>query len=358
MSVINQTLRDLDARKTDSKSAHTPAQRVSAPSRSKRVFWMAGAVLLPIVGLAIWFAMQPAPADPPVPVEAAQIAVSPHVTVEPAPAVVPEEVLSPQPASPAVKVSPAAAANVPLRLKDEAPIAPQLTKSLQQPLMEMPRAEGGAEQKSPGVPPGPGLAKTPIISKEVKKASPEEDAEDRYRKALTLMNKGRDNLARPLLEEALRLSPAHVPARQLLATQLNEMGLNREAEAVLLEGRAISPDVGWFALSLARLQAVRGDVEAAAATMQGGIEGPGVNAEYRATYAALLARLKKHSEAARQYELALKQQPDQGAWWMGLGLAKAAQGKTDEAHFAYGRALKAGNLSEKLEDFVRAKLAE
>lgn len=168
----------------------------------------------------------------------------------------------------------------------------------------------------------------------------------------------RSTVARPLLEESIRLFPGHVAARQTLATLLSEAGYSREAAAVLREGRAVSPDNAWFALNRARLQAARGDVEGAAATLQSGIAGRGINAEYRATFAALLARLKQHAEAARQYEQALKQQPEQGTWWMGLGLALAAQGKPDEARAAYSRALAVGDLPEKLEEFVRATLAE
>ncbi|MBT9589750.1 MAG: tetratricopeptide repeat protein [Thiobacillus sp.] len=196
------------------------------------------------------------------------------------------------------------------------------------------------------------------IRKEINKPSAEEDAEERYRKAVTLIQKGRENLARPLLEESLRLFPGHVAARQTLATLLSETGLSVEAEAVLRDGRIASPDNTWFALNLARLQAARGDVEGAVASLQSGIAGRGVNAEYRATLAALLARLKQHAEAAHQYGLALKLQPEQGTWWMGLGLAMAAQGKSAEAHAAYRRSLTAGNLPEKLGEFVRAKLAE
>lgn len=93
-------------------------------------------------------------------------------------------------------------------------------------------------------------------------------------------------------------------------------------------------------------------------TLRSGSAGRGVNAEYRATHAALLARLKQYAEAAHQYGLALKLQPELGAWCMGLGLAMAAQGKSAEARAAYSRALTAGNLPEKLEEFVREKLAE
>ena len=131
-----------------------------------------------------------------------------------------------------------------------------------------------------------------------------------------------------------------------------------EAEAVLRDGRVASPDNAWIALNLARLQAARGDIEGAVMTLRSGSAGRGVNAEYRATFAALFARRKQHAEAAHQYSLALNLQPEQGTWWMGLGLAMAAQGKSAEARAAYSRALTEGNLPEKLEEFVRTKLAE
>ena len=201
-------------------------------------------------------------------------------------------------------------------------------------------------------------ARLPVIQKQANPPSAEEEADERYRKAGVLVQKGRENQARPLLEEAIRLFPGHIAARQSLVTLLSEAGQNREAEAVLREARSVAPDDAWFTLNLARLQAARGDVEGAAATLLSGLEGRGVNAEYHATLAALHVRLRQHPEAARQYEQALRLQPEQGTWWMGLGLSKEAQGKTDEARSAYGRALTTGNLPEKLTEFVRAKLVE
>jgi len=83
-----------------------------------------------------------------------------------------------------------------------------------------------------------------------------------------------------------------------------------------------------------------------------------VDADYHATFAALLVQLKQYPDAVRQYKQALEMQPGPGTWWVGLGLALAAQGKNDEARSAYRRARMAGNLPDTLEEFVRAKLAD
>lgn len=349
MSIINQTLRDLDARKADPESRHASVSPVPATSSRRRGLWIAGAALLPVAGLAMWFGFRPAEVAPRPQVELAKVAAAP-LTAAPAlraPLEAPF-VAPPAPIPISVQPKPAVAASSVMSLKPDVPV-----QQSPEPIQAAAHSERALAKLPTAI-----AAKSPIITKELYKPSAEEEAEERYRKAVTLVQKGRETQARPLLEEAIRLFPAHVAARQTLATLLSESGLNREAEAVLREGRAATPDNAWFALSLARMQVARGDVEGAATTLQSGIEGRGVNAEYRATLAALLVRLKHHPEAARQYEQALKLQPEQGTWWMGLGLALAAQGKTEEARSAYNRALVAGNLPEKLEEFVRAKLAE
>jgi MSHA biogenesis protein MshN len=197
----------------------------------------------------------------------------------------------------------------------------------------------------------------PAIQKTITAAAPKEEAEARYRKAAAWLAKGQERLARPLLEEALELAPGHARARQLLATLLNGAGQNREAEAVLRGGLMASPEHPWFPLGLARLEAARGEEVAAVETLVRGLERAIPDAEYHATLAALQLRLKRPADAAVQYLLALKLQSDQGSWWLGLALALEAQGKTDEAYTAYQRALVAGNLPQKLADFVQGRLA-
>ena len=386
MSIINQTLRDLDARKAGSESRHAAVNPVPVLSPPRRGLWIAGLLLLPVAGLATWFGFRPAEVASPPLAAVARIAAAPQTA---APEVA--RSTSPAPAAIGTQPPPAVAASPAKPLKPELPVLP----SLEVPTAERPESAASAApdssklqpnsvvapvktlgldmqgqlslepvrptaQSEPALPRQPTAppVKSSTISKALLSPSADEEAEERYRKAMTLVQKGRENQARTLLEEAVSLSPAHVAARQTLATLLSEAGQNREAEAVLRDGRVAAPDNTWFVLNLARMEAARGELEGAAATLQSGVEGRGVNAEYRATLASLLLRLKRHPEAARQYELALKSQADQGAWWMGLGLAWAGQGKAVEARSAYNRALAAGNLPEKLVEFVRLKLAE
>lgn len=343
MSIINQTLRELDARKKDVVAPGMTLRPVAALPR-KAKWWGAGVASLFVAGLLLGIMFRPA--DP--------AALSGSAAPTPA---------KPGPATPAADPVPASApagasAQVPDSVKSELSGAAVPTKPSQ--------AQGAPDPAGSTPPPDQSLRMAfatsvehpATIRKEVNKPSAEDEADERYRKAIALMQKGRDGQARLLLEEAVRLLPEHLPARQTLATLLSEAGENPEAETVLREGLAVAPDNAWFLLSLARLQAAQGDIEGAAATLHRRVEGPGVNAEYRATLAALLMQLKRHPEAAQHYALALEQQPGQATWWMGLGLALEAQGKADEARSAYRRALTTGKLPDRLDEFVRAKVGE
>lgn len=342
MSIINQTLRALDARQPDPASPPVSLRPVAIAKRRRTGLWGAAAVLS-LAGAGIWLVSRPAERLPQPRAEVTQHAVMPQAAA-PAPTSVRPP---PMHASAKVQVAPVVAERRPgsadLHAEKLLPAPASLVK---------PSAVPTATNVS--ISP----EKPPVIRKEANPSTAGEAAEERYRKALTLIRKDRENQARPLLEEAIELSPGHVAARETLAALLSDAGQNQEAEAVLRAGRALNPDHAWFALSLARLQAARGDTEGAAATLQSGMGARGVNAEYHATLAALLVRLKQYPDAARQYEQALGLQPVQGTWWMGLGLAMEGQGKSDEARSAYRRALTAGNLPDKLAEFVRAKLVD
>ncbi len=341
MSIINQTLRELDARKDAAPAAPAPAQAPASPRRVVPALWGLAGALLVLTGVLLW--LWPQPADMPAPLDPVPLAAPVPVAETPPPVAVEPVPLAPPVALPAETPAP------PTELPAAA-VAP--------PVDPIPSALPPIPVAAAVVSAPPVAAPPPEIRKQARQPTPEEDAETHYRKAIAQVRAGRDAQARPLLEAALQAFPRHIAARQMLVTLLSEAGQDREAEMVLNEGRAVAPEESWFALALARLQAARGESAAAAATLLGGQGGRGVNADYRATLAALLVNLGRHAEAARQYELALDQQPGQGTWWMGLGLALEAQGRVGEARAAFRRALAAGNLPEALLAFVREKSAE
>jgi MSHA biogenesis protein MshN len=342
MSIINQTLRELDARAAAPAPA-APLRTVAGAARGWPLGWWGGAAVVLALALAMasWRAglwqsghtpdaarpaargVEPAPG-------AAVIPAAPPAAEPADVAATPERAAAQEPAAQTPAMAPAP--------RDVAGLALQLAVELPAPDVETP-------------PPS-------RIEKRINAPSHEEAAEARYRKAMTLLQKGRDDQARPLLEEALGLHPAHTPARQALVALLIEAGQAAEAEAVLRTGRAAVPGNAWFALGLARLQAARGEARQAITTLREGLDSQGVDADYHATLAALLVQAERPAEALPHYRQALAEKPGEGVWWAGLGLALAAEGKTGEARSAFERALMTGRLPEKLAAFLRAKLAE
>lgn len=316
MSIINQTLRELDARKPSRSAA--PTRSPVVVRRGGQRLAIAAVALLPVVAALAWLT---ATARGDGAQTRANLAEPRRTGSRAAPHTVPASPLAAEVA------------------------APPQEASVPAPAARSTRTAAPSD-----------LGRNALIRKDFSRPRAEEEAETRYRKALAFARSGHEAEARALLDEAVRLVPRHVAARQLLATSLHEAGRAGEAEAVLITGYRTSPDNPWFALNLARLQAERGYLEAASATLLDGIDDRAVDAEYRATLAALLLRLDRPGEAARQYEQSLRVEPERGRWWMGLGLALEGKGKTAAARTAYGRALATRELPEKLVEFVRTKL--
>jgi MSHA biogenesis protein MshN len=111
-------------------------------------------------------------------------------------------------------------------------------------------------------------------------------------------------------------------------------------------------------MTLARLQAERGDTARAIATLQAGLEHAQGNAEYAAFLAALLQREGRHEEAIAQFQGALRQRPGAGVWWLGLGISLQAANQAAAAREAYRRANAAGNLHPELAAFADQRLKQ
>ena len=342
MSIIDQTLRELDARHAHEMPQGAPAQGVAVPAESRtgwRVAVFAG-VLAVLVAAAVvlmrggWRA-SPAPhAAPPASRHPAPVAAAP----------VPPASLAAGPPAPRAAEASAARVAPPERAHADAggTNAPRTTPPSAPAPLDLTRAAG---------PSG-------AIRKDIHELTPEALAEDDFRRARELLTKGRDEAARRLLETLLERAPKHVAARQTLAALLADAGQVREAERILAEGHTLFPENAWFAQNLARLQAARGDTGAAIATLRESLAAPDVDADYAATLAGLLVRAERFADAEPLYRKALASRPRQGTWWMGLGLALQASGKADEARDAFERALASGNLPDDLAAFVRGRLGE
>ncbi len=366
MSIINQTLRELDARQIGP-AASSPAP-AAALRRRRSGLWTLAVVLLPIAGAVAWIVWTTIGKASPVLPRATQPVLSAPAQVAVVPAAAPPSVTTAPVVAPASPVEePTAAALVPAPANADADARTVKSPPVPQraPQVSMPVTFVGASPE-PGnritlkpettLPATPAVESArPLIQHETRPPSGGEIADTYYRKALVELQTGRTEGTRLALLAVLDAAPAHAEARLALAALLSRSGQTAEAEALLRDGRVLTPDHPGLAMGLARLQAAHGDNAGAATTLLQIAGKSGVGAEYRATLAALLVQLDRPDDAARHYEQALRQQPGQGVWWTGLAISLEAQGKLAEARTAYQRALQTGVLPDDLAAFARAK---
>jgi MSHA biogenesis protein MshN len=192
----------------------------------------------------------------------------------------------------------------------------------------------------------------------LKKISPLQRAESEFLKANLAVQEGRMNEALKGYESALLVDPTFKPARRAWVSALVSLKRNDEAEQVLRRGlKRDSHDV-TFAMMLARLQVERDAVPEALETLQKTLPHAEDHSDYRSFVAALLQRLGRHEEAVAHYRAALKISPNNGVWWMGLGISLQALQRTEEARETYQRALATNSLNPQLQAFVQQKLKE
>lgn len=191
-----------------------------------------------------------------------------------------------------------------------------------------------------------------------KVVSPQQQSDNLYLQAISLMQQSQDAEAREALTKAIRAYPTNHNARILLAILLADAGRNAEAEALLQEGLEISPGHSDFSIKLARLQVAGGDKDKALATLEKGLPRARSNAEYHAFLAALLQGKGHHDEAVHQYITALRSNPSNPNWLIGVGISFKAMGKKNDAVEAFQRAISTGELSAKVAQFADEQLKQ
>ncbi|KAF3998987.1 tetratricopeptide repeat protein [Glaciimonas immobilis] len=189
-----------------------------------------------------------------------------------------------------------------------------------------------------------------------KEITPQQAIDNRYRKAISLIDAGQLPQAIELLQQVLQLDPKHAAARQTLVGLLLQGKRQDEAVRMLQEGLSNDPSLTGMAMILARLQVERGSTRIATETLAHSLPYALENAEYQAFFAALLQRDKRNKEAIEHYAIALRKVPENGLWWMGYGISLQAENRLPEAEDAFTRAKSSSTLSAELLTFVNQKL--
>ena len=382
MSLINQMLKELDARRSEPGGASPFGGHVRAVPQRRGphpAWWVALGAFLGLGAVVAWFILRPvaqpylvqaqlplkmdvglnpvAPARPDEPVASAPATLPVASEERPAAVLPPSAEAEPAPTLAAMTAADAAAqARVPSAPAAPAafPPSPAAPPSPLRPAAALPaahRAEPVAAPVDSRVPAQP-------ITKQVQEPTRAQRAENEFRKATVALQHGRRADAENGFEQALILDAGHAAARQALIALLLE-GKNVD-EAVRLAREGLEQDARQtgFAMILARLQVEKGELKPAIDTLQRSRQHATERADYIAFLAALLQRAERHAEAIEQYAQALQRTPQNGVWWMGLGISLQAEQRRGEAMEAFARAKASQSLSPDLVAFVETRLAQ
>jgi MSHA biogenesis protein MshN len=352
MSIINQVLKDLD-RKGSETRAPSGVIAINQPETAtpRWPIMLVGGVALTLA--AAWWFWPAAPDTAPPP---ASVMPPPPPTAHELPLPTPQLRLSQQLSDIAWK-SEAPAGTEAARPKallastmPPAQVAPQRNEPARAIISEplKPRLDTRLPEIT-----RPSVEAQPRVIKQDKPPTPQVQAEEVWRQASRLLEQGRNHDARARLENVLQLDPAHTAARQILIARELETGDGANAESLLRDGLALHPNDAWYPRSLAQVHLQRGDYAQAAGILKTALNKRADAANW-ALYASTVAKLGKPAESAQAYREALRLDPNQGNWWIGMAVALEKSNAKADAGAAYQRALQT-RLSGELREFAEQK---
>ena len=351
MSVINNMLQDLDQRNGRSGGEAMAGDAIRSIKPGSR--WHLGRnILLAIVGLGVaslagaWWLQQRNHGiesriivpPPPVPV----------VANKPPPA--PSQIASASPVPDiAVAVLSAAKAPVPTLPRTVPALASQAT-------MAAASSSSTPDEIEPTAPLPKTVATSPRAA-DGKTYSARQVSANLLGEAVMLDRQGHQEDAKVPLQRALAADPLDVKARQMLIQLQLDTGQVEKAGALLAEGQRLLPEQSDFTLMLARIKVDAGDVGGAIQLLEAGRARARNDPQYHAFLATLLLRGQRYDEAVEHYLVALRSDPANTNWLVGVGVAFEGVNKPADAVEAYRRADGAANLTPEVADFLSERLA-
>jgi MSHA biogenesis protein MshN len=350
MSLINQMLKDLEQRKAAGSGQQEQwpgtVQIVDEPPAAKRFGWpiAAGVVLVVAAVSGAWwyFGKSRMQTPPAIPVAAMKPPVIPISPDNKSPS-------TPQPqtaAEPGRPAEPAAAV----------PAMPPVTSTVSPPA---PSTKVTPTAQKTIVPTKPRRQKNrkhrrPVYDQSVESmqtGANGESADQHYRRALRLQESGQDGAAREELEAAIRQAPEHAEARKLLAKSYAVSGQYQRADELLQNSRGD----GEAAALRAQIYLKQGKTEQAEQAIDASpADG---QPERMAVKAAIKQKQGRYGEAADYYGKAIKVQPSQSKWWLGLAISLEGSERHQEAIQAYQRVLETGAPSREVQRYVESRLS-
>lgn len=356
MSLLNDMLRDLDARRSRpadlgalALQGVTPALPRTAPAWPPGKLALGLALAMGLAAAVVYFGYpRPAPA-PTLPLVGGTTPSSTHAVAVPLPATVENEA----PVAPATRPATephTQTAQAPAVTETRAPIpAPEPARPQPVRATSAPSAEtrpAVIERAQPGA----------STQTRVRALSAHEQAQQAFEQGADALRQDQPRRAETLWREALALQPEHQPARLALAGLQARQHHTEEALALLAAGLSLQPRSVELARLRGHLLLQQDRLEEARRVLEAAAPGARRQADYQALLGTLYQRLGQHELAVDHYRQALGLQPDQGLWWMGLGVSLDQSQQGAAAREAFRTALGYG-LSPSLQQYIRGRLA-
>lgn len=176
-------------------------------------------------------------------------------------------------------------------------------------------------------------------------------------RALNLLAGGQTDRGLKALRAYVLGHPHALAARARYARELLKAGRGTEAEAVLRLGLKLTPGAADLARLLAHRLFDAGEPAGALRVLLGAAPPVAADPEYHAFVAALHQQSGDHAAAVAVYRDILALQRDNGSAWLGLGISLAAGNAPGEARTAFRQALSDSRLSPAIREFARQEAA-
>lgn len=245
------------------------------------------------------------------------------------------------------------------KVKALASVKQQETKNIQLSQSEKPELKNNADS----------IARQKKYNDELDKTSPvtlkkkhhplnsKQLAEIAYNKGYQYLLQGNMYQGKEYLRKALSLYIPHIKAREMLAGIYIKSGRLINAAELLSEGVNVVPEYPLFAKLYARVLLEQNKPQLAIRVLERGAGVADVEPDYYALLAASYQRVNEHKKSTDIYLRLVKARPQEGVWWLGLGISLEKTGKNKQALEAYQRAQKTGSLNEGLVKFSNNRVS-
>jgi len=197
-----------------------------------------------------------------------------------------------------------------------------------------------------------------ILGESAQNTSLQNSVNIQFKHAQVLLTEGDNVSAIRELKQVLTLDENHINARLLLTSKLIEKGQTEEAFKHYQKGIQLAPGESRLAKPLAHLLVDRGQVDQSLKILQKAAPSVNSDPDYYSFIAALQQQTGKHKNAITNYQQILKNQPDNGKWWLGLGISLMAEARNKEALLAFESSLRDKRVSSALKQFASQRIID